>query len=399
MVKNSALVKLGAAIVVCGAAIWGATQVLEQSRHVTLAVYGLLFLAAACLVAVFRGRARDAALVCAAVLFGLFALEAVAQRGSPSGSVYRDKGVSSPRADLGWGPARAGVFHEKRIAADGAVAYDVAYTIDESLTRKVISDPNGPTIAFFGDSFTFGSGVSDSDTLPQSFADLTGRRLRVLNLAVGGYSPQQFLRTLEVGAHDALLRERPRLFVMLTAPFHASRTACKASFSWLAPSYALENGEAVYRGPCAARASGITSALRAVFGETELFRYFFAREQPVDQNDMDLYLAILIKAGKLAREKYAVPTLILYLPYDFSDRGYRLGPGYEKDDIIGKLREGGLTVLDASLDMKANRIQDLFRVGDGHPTGLANRIWAGQVRDYVASHLAAVLGDGSGSIR
>jgi hypothetical protein len=31
---------------------------------------------------------------------------------------------------------------------------------------------------------------------------------------------------------------------------------------------------------------------------------------------MDLYVAVLIRAAQLARERYGVPTLILYQPYD-----------------------------------------------------------------------------------
>ena len=91
--------------------------------------------------------------------------------------------------------------------------------------RQVISAPMGPTVAFFGDSMTFGQGVPDADTLPQAFADATGYRWRVLNLAFPGYGPQQFLRALETDIFRDLLTE-PRLFVFLTAPWHAERSSC-----------------------------------------------------------------------------------------------------------------------------------------------------------------------------
>jgi hypothetical protein len=74
---------------------------------------------------------------------------------------------------------------------------------------------------------TFGQGVPDAETLPQAFADATGYRLNVLNLAFlcgrhrislnvlnlafPGYGPQQFLRALETDMFRDLLTE-PHLF-------------------------------------------------------------------------------------------------------------------------------------------------------------------------------------------
>jgi hypothetical protein len=55
---------------------------------------------------------------------------------------------------------------------------------------------------------TFGQGVPDADTLPQAFADATGHRWRVLNLAFPGYGPQQFLRSLETDIFRDLLTSR-----------------------------------------------------------------------------------------------------------------------------------------------------------------------------------------------
>jgi hypothetical protein len=72
----------------------------------------------------------------------------------------------------------------------------------------VISAPTGLTAAFFGDSMTFGQGVPDAYTLPQAFADATGHRWRVLNLAFPGYGPQQFLRSLETDIFRDLLTSR-----------------------------------------------------------------------------------------------------------------------------------------------------------------------------------------------
>jgi hypothetical protein len=96
--------------------------------------------------------------------------------------------------------------------------------------------------------------------------------------------------------------------------------------------------------------------------------------------DIDLFVAILVRAGQLAREKYGVPTLVLYLP----DEAYASRAGVTDAQIMGRLREGGLVVIDAGLDPGDFPGQELQIPGDGHPTGVANRARALLVRDASA---------------
>ena len=190
--------------------------------------------AAAVFAAVVVGRRlRHAFMVVASVVLCLAVAEAYALVASAPAIEISTPGYLSPHPVLGWGPGHPGVFHDRKLdGKTGSVIYDVEYTIDEFRNRQVISAPTGPSVAFFGDSMTFGQGVPDADTLPQAFADAaTGYRPRVLNLAFPGYGPQQFLRALETDMFRDLLTE-PRLFVFLTAPWHAERSACMPSSAW-----------------------------------------------------------------------------------------------------------------------------------------------------------------------
>jgi hypothetical protein len=375
---------------VAAALIWLGFTFVQPVRYAILLGIGVLFLTFAYFVVIFRGRARDIALVCATLALGFGGIEMAVSRLGGFATTYKEKGSWGPRGDLGWSPMRPGVIHEKKVAANGDVIYDVTNTIDENLNRKVVSATSGPTVAFFGDSFTFGAGLNDADTLPQIFADLTGRKFRVLNLAVTAYGPQQFLRALETDAYVSLLKQDPRLFIMLTSPWHAARTSCKDRNSWYAPSYALVNGEPVYRGSCADQVSGFSGALRSLLRSTEMFQYFFdARMSAVDAADMDLYTAILVKAGKLAREKYNVPTLILYLPDDLASPRYHLDPAYSNANLMRKLQDGELTVDEINFDVAHYPANRLVIAGDGHPTGFTNRIWGQRLEEIVKKQFNA----------
>jgi len=341
----------------------------ELSLGVAVAVY---------VAAVVRGRLRDAFMVVASVGLGLTVAEAYALVVSAPAIEINAPGYSVLRSIVGWGPGQPGVYRARKLdGRSGSVIYDVGYTIDADRNRQVISAPMGPTVAFFGDSMTFGQGVPDADTLPQAFADATGYRWHVLNLAFPGYGPQQFLRALETDVFRDLLTE-PRLFVLLTAPWHAERSSCLSDFGADGPRYVLVDGMPRYEGTCR---GNWPVRLRPLWTRTAMYSMFF---EPVFGGarsvDIDLFVSILVRAGQLARGKYGVPTLILYWP----DEAYTRRAGVTEAQIMGRLREGGLVVIDARLDPKDFPGQELEIPGDGHPTGVANRARALLVRDALA---------------
>jgi hypothetical protein len=210
---------------------------------------------------------------------------------------------------------------------------------------------------------------------------VTGRRLRVYNLAISGFGPQQFLRALETGLYDELLTPT-RFVVYLTAPWHAERSACRRSFVSLAPRYELVGESPQFEGSCGDTWS---SRLRALLSWTSVTSNFveplLGRSGP---RALDLYVAIVRRAGELARDKYGAQTVILYL----RDPPYTQQTGSSDDEIMQKLRDGGLAVIDATLDAAAFPGQALYIPGDGHPTGTATHALAellqGQLGDLSA---------------
>ncbi len=330
-----------------------------------------------------NGRWRDSAVSIAAILFTLAGIEAVAVLIQARPIDTYSPGYSVPHPVLGWAPGQPGVYHHvKRHRGNGAVIFDVRYTIDPHRARAVTSAQVGSPVAFLGDSFTFGFGVADADTLPQQFADAIGRRLPVLNLAMSGYGPQQVLRALETGLHDARLRGA-RLLVHQTAAFQAERASCWTSLMLRAPRYALVDGSPRYQGACY---GDWWVALRGQITASATYHQLIA---PIlggpSRAEMELYIAMLIRAGVVARDRYGAPLAILYIP---RSGGYLANAAMTEAAVMGRLRDGGLLVVDAALDAAAFPGQLLTIPRDSHPTGTANHARAALLRDGVAQMLA-----------
>lgn len=361
-----------------------------------LVSFVLLFILFAEVTSMMHGRLRDLLLVVTSLVFGLTVIAAASGIILSSPLLTVTPGFEANVPVMGWGPTHAGHFRAKKSdPRTGQIIYDVSYTIGPDLLRETQSCRNcTPTIAFFGDSFTFGEGLNDPDTLPQLFANGVDPKIRVLNLGFSGYGPQQFLREMETGRFDKVIGPKPRLFVFLTAPWHAERTSCKAFWVKNGPRYILENGNAVYKGLCS---QGPPLRLREWMDTVHTPAPIRAVLEPFlekpDHADIDLYIRILVAATRLAKEKYGVPMLI---PFMSASAAYLFGTGFTNAEIMQRLKDGGAFVVDVSLEHEKAAGATLKILGDGHPTPLANRLRATILKDYVAQHLATVLAANSG---
>jgi hypothetical protein len=362
---------------------------LMEARHpfpsFRLATFILAFLALAGMASLLRGKMRAGLVVLASLAFGLSIIEATATILVTQPSVVRTKGFLVRQPDIGWGPEHAGRFHaEKADPETGVPMYRVDYTIDSNLLRETRSVETGPTIVFFGDSFTFGEGLNDADTLPQVFADLLGRKQRVLNLGFSGYGPQQFLAELQTGRFDGVIGAQPRLFIFMTMAEHSQRTACKPAWVRLGPRYALENGHVALKGTCY---EGLRVRVVEWLENMASYRWFIEPYlQKITHEDVELYIKILLAAVNLAKEKYGVATLIPYIQTD----GYLKETGFSDDEIVRRLRDGGAMVVDVSL-VENEATGALSIKGEGHPTPLASQLRASMLKDYIENRMPGIL--------
>jgi hypothetical protein len=379
------LLRLAAMPVLLALISWMETRHPVPNFH--LFTFFFAFFTFADLASLLGGKARDALIVLASLAFGLGVIEGVAAVLEPKALLTSTEGWSALRPIIGWGPEHPGRFHaEKRDPRDGAIVYSADYTIDANLLRQTTSSEKGPAIVFFGDSFTFGMGLNDVDTLPQLFADQLGRKQRVLNLGFSGYGPQQFLRELETGLFDSLIGEEPRLFIFMTGAGHAERIACKPLWMRLGPRYVLESGKIVFKGDCY---EGPRLWLREWLGNMASYRMFIEPYlQGVSHDDIELYVRSLGAAVQLAKEKYGAAALI---PYLRSTDDYLRGTGFSDETIIARLTEAGATVIDVTLAPEEAQGAVISIPGDGHPTPLANQLRAKLLADSIGQQMPGIL--------
>lgn len=386
--KQTLALRLALLPILCAAIV--GLEVLRPFGWFRLVTFLLLFFLLADLASLLSGRLRDLMLVATSLVLGLSLVEVAGLYISSSHPTVKvTPKLTGRQPVMGWGPISPGKFHVKKTYAwTGKTIYDVVYTINSHLLRETKSCDTCATIAFFGDSFTFGEGLNDADTLPQIFANDIDRKMRIVNLGYSAYGPQQFLREEQTGRFDKVIRPHPKLFVFLTAPWHAQRTGCKAEWVMLGPRYILKDGKLVYAGSCLDGSSPLWPWAEHSAAYRTFIEPFFEKS---NHEDIELYIRILLAATKLAHEKYGTATVILFMN---ASKPYLSGTGFTNDEIVKRLRDGGAIVVDASLTKEEalpGMRAKLHIVGDGHPSGLANQFRAAILKHYIETNFASIL--------
>jgi hypothetical protein len=275
---------------------------------------------------------------------------------------------------------KPGVFTAKKVASNGDVLYDTVFTIgpDGFRVTPKYGDKQVHRINFLGDSFTFGEGVADNETMAYYVGDLVNSQkqgaakwapLEVKNYGIHGWGIHQSLAILQ-----STLDTKANLNFVLTAPWHASRVACADFFSLGSPKYKLEADGLVKRdGYC--RSFGWVErspkALRALITSSKVFNLI--QDSLLVTTDQDeqiaLYLGVLktIAAESKKRGEDLVVGLIK------ADDQWFVGT-YNNEKISAAIQGMGIHLIDMTLADKNELLARNYYIHelDKHPTGSAN---------------------------
>ena len=121
--------------------------------------------------------------------------------------------------------------------------YNVKYTIDSNgqrITPTVNNDSVSVTIVFFGDSFTFGDGLNDNQSLPYRVGIKGKGKVKVYNFALHGYGPHQMLASIESGLVEKIIQPKGKVyFVFQSITDHLRRCSGDAPWDSHGPKYLI----------------------------------------------------------------------------------------------------------------------------------------------------------------
>ena len=290
--------------------------------------------------------------------------------------------------------ATAGTFRAVATYGFGThVVYDVRYSIDKNGLRIAPDSlkQNGPTVMFFGDSFTFGEGVNDEDTLPNAFSIASG--MRILNFGLNGYGPHHMLRLLELDAPKRVTSISPYLMVYTAIEEHINRAAGRAEWDDNGPLYEVRNGRAHYVGPFNEHNMGCNpnaikrSVMERLLLYSHIWRAYIGRNlycpAPNDPNtanrDRTRFLEIVKSVNLIAHQNYHSGLLVIL--WDIGPK--RDAARQNINWIEAKLLENNIPTLKLSNEIKDDDFNKFIIGRDSHPNPKAYRAVAQMVLSWL----------------
>ena len=281
---------------------------------------------------------------------------------------------------------KPGVFTAKKVASNGTVLYDTIFSIGEDgfrITPKYGYKPEDKRqyrINFLGDSFTFGEGVSDDQTMAYYVGELISKQassktntallpLKVKNYGIHGWGIHQSLAVLQ-----SKLDTNANIQFVMTAPWHASRVACADFFTMGSPKYkVLTTGYVERDGYC--RSFGWIEhsprVLRALITSSKIFNLI--QDSLLVENDQDKQIKLYIGVLKTIQADAKKHDQQLIIGFIKANDNWFLGD-YNNEKILSELKVAGITSIDLTLADKNENLEGKYYMHelDKHPTSVAN---------------------------
>jgi hypothetical protein len=381
--RNLSLAALLAAVLAAGA-------VVLPSAMWACALAALLGLAG---VVLFRGnRWRTSALVVAALALSLAVLDAFAGLLSPTPINYGLVRTTVPRwwpppdPILGFRPApNSEALNTATFGPE--VVYRRTYHFDADAARLTPQGPAGAdTYLFIGDSFIFGQGLPDDETLAAQFAKANGLKVRAINLGVPGNAPNHLVRAFEAGLLDRYAAQSVKAVVTWIIPAQLARVTGDGSWLGSSPRYVLENGKLRHTGSFNEyRLLHPIAGARYLLGEQFAFVDAIGMKQRQDEQ-VELFVAMMARLQQFSRDKLFAPLVVIY---SWPDENSQPGHGASEFaqpmlvGILDRLRKLGIPLISVDRVTGKYDVARLLIPHDGHPNAFSTEIIAAELKRHL----------------
>ena len=228
--------------------------------------------------------------------------------------------------------------------------YKAYYETDSFHRRKIegnhYSDSNH--LIFFGCSYTFGDGVSNSEIFPQLLKNFFKEKFSVYNYGVPGYGTQQMLTKLQFGEFEKEIVQKKGIAIYVYVPGIIPRNiGAFSTFGWsnTYPLYTVENHKLKYF-KSSFEASPLRSKFYKIMNHFNTFKYLKNIknfDHPKVSNDhINLTSKIILESKKKYQKKFENSEFyVLIFPHSH-------GFDTNTEKLKNQLVSDGLDVLDFS---------------------------------------------------
>ncbi len=341
-------------------------------------------------VVLFRGNGwRTGSLLVAALALSLALLDAFAGLLTPTAHgaglvrTVEPRWWPQPHPVLGFRPApdSTAVAHA---TFNGEPVYHQTYHIDSESSRVTPKAPAGADLyLFLGDSFMFGQGIADNETLPWLFATANDGKVRTLNLSAPGNAPNHLVRAFEAGLLDRYVGQKVKAVIVWIIPAQLARTTGDGSWLGSSPRYELVDGKLVHTGTFTEyRFSHPIDGAKYYLGELFPFIDAIGQKQRQEQQ-LKLFVAMMARLQQYAREKFNAPLVVVYSWPDEKSRGTHgdsVIAQSELVDVITQMRKLGIELVRVDDLTSGQPIDKLLIPHDGHPKAFTNELIAAELK-------------------
>ena len=285
-----------------------------------------------------------------------------------------------PDATLGYALALSTVAQHRRTVGDVPI-YDVIYRTDDRGRRETpTSAGTRPTsfVLFFGDSNTFGEGLSQTETIPY-YAGAQAKSHRPYNYGVPGYGPAQLLALARLDRIRGEVLERDGYAVFLFIPAHVARVVGSSMVStgwgrhfpyYEAPDHGdlINHGDFVHGRPF--------TTLAYFFWTKSHLVALFGLDLPVQHaaRDYRLTAKILKESSRLLVQQLHLRGFVVVLAQAYTAADLRVIQGLRE-----ALAREGVTYLDYTMLLDTRDLQYRLSEFDYHNSAKANRLIAARL--------------------
>ena len=288
-----------------------------------------------------------------------------------------------PHPVLGFRPAP-----DTKVAAvatfNGQPVYSQTYTFDRDGARTTPAAPTGSDVyLFLGDSFMFGQGLKDEESLAAQFARATGNTVRAVNFGVPGNAPNHLVRAFEAGLLDGFIGQPVKAVIVWIIPAQLARTTGDGSWLYNSPRYELRDGALVHTGSFEGyRWSHPLAGLKYLLGQSFAFVDAIGRQQR-QQEQAELFVAMMARLKAYAQDKFKAPLVIVYSwPDEKSGAGHGDSAMAQQMlvDILARVRRMGVEMIRVDDLANGHPIDKLLIPHDGHPTAFQTGLVADELK-------------------